>query len=273
MAKPNNELQALFEDFNQEALTQEREEQEQDDAANSKRIKLAEGKTVLRILPARRGQGPRPWRTFFQHRVEIPGAANAVIFTCPRMEAKLPCPVCTQVRRMEASSNRVDKDRAFKMSAKRRHVCNALYRSAIESGPKLFEFGKTVYDKLCELRDEDGGHGVNFSHPITGSDIVIIRTGTKLDTEYSITPDLKGPRPITDDAAQLKTILETMHDLESEVAPLPEEELTRRLNGEAPTRGGGGRTGPARGVTAADRMAESGGFAKGQVVYPGDDDE
>jgi hypothetical protein len=259
--QPNQELSTLFDDFDLDAHLADKEEAKS--GGDQKRIKLEEGTVRFRVLPARKGssQHGKPWRKVWRHYVPIPGKDNSATFVCPRLEAKLPCRVCTRMKQMSASSNTVDQTRAEELKPKERWIVNVLDRAAPEDGPKIWEFGWMVYKQLSHIRDEDDGLGVNFSHPVTGTDIVVTRKGMKKNnTGYTAVLDPKGAgKPVFDDAVKLKQVLEQMHDLDAECRPLSDADILRVLEGEKPER----RSAPI-GRTADDVI-------NGEVVQ--DDDE
>lgn len=273
MPKPNAQAAntdatlALYDDYDLATLHAEQEEAKKASAGGKFLGKLPEGKTVLRYLPPRKGT-KSPFRVVYRHYVDIPGVQHAVKFVCPRMEAKLPCRVCTKARQMQASSNPVDQERGKKLLPRREVLANCFKRANPEDGVKIHSFGKTVHDQLMEIRDPDQGLGINFTHPVTGRDIIIIRKGTgPLDTEYKVSVHPDGASPIADDAAKIREVLEQMHNLEAECTPPTDEEMQELLSGRKPQARRPAAVGNEfGGPTASDRVYD------GQVV-DGEDEE
>lgn len=267
MSKNTDSTLALYEDFSLEALGEDREETKK--LSEGKMLPaLPEGKTVLRMLPPRRGQ-KTPWRRVYQHYVDIPGLQNTVQFVCPRMEAKLPCKVCTKAKQLQAASNPVDQKRGERLMPKARWFANVLPRKSPESGLKIWGFGKTILDALQEIRDPDQGLGLNFTHPVDGIDLFAMRKGTKQnDTEYKVLVDPNGGSPLAAEAGAMTELLQQMHNLDSMAYVPSAEEIDELLAGRKPERRR--EQAPAKnefsGRTAADAYT-------GEIVNPKDEEE
>ena len=58
--------------------------------------------------------------------------------------------------------------------------------NATDAGTQVFAFGKMIYEQLRSIRN-DPDSGGDFTHPETGFDIIIERTGSgKFDTAYDV---------------------------------------------------------------------------------------
>jgi hypothetical protein len=256
---------ALYADFDLDALDEDKEETKKH--SSSKRLgALPEGKTVLRMLPARKGSShaPKPWIKMWQHRVEIPGLDKPVFIVCPRMHAKAPCRVCTTAKRMEASQNPVDQDRAFRLLPMLNFVTNVVKRGAEEDGVKLWQFGKKVHEQLQVIRDADQGEGKNFTHLTEGYDLMVIRKGTALKTTYTVRT-AQGTSPLAADAVQMNEILQQGHNLDALIVVPSDEEIEDMLQGRAPQRREGRSAPRSSGPSASDRI-----YGEGKMV---EDDE
>jgi hypothetical protein len=230
--KNTNTSLALYEDFDLDALQQDREDSKK--SSKSKNLgALPQGKTVLRMGPPRPGT-KTPWRPVWMHYVDVPGLDNSVAFVCPRMEAKLPCRVCTKAKQMQASNNPVDQKRGENLLPQRQLFANVFQRAAPEEGWKVWKFGTMIHKKLIEIRDPDEGLGLNFTHPVNGYDLIIIRTGEKKNTRYSVAVDPKGPSPLLPDNAEMTELLQQMHNLESLAAVPSDHDIQEMLAGRRP---------------------------------------
>lgn len=148
-------------------------------------LKLEAGRNVVRFLPPKLGMRS-PFVKVQQHFMEIPGAQKSAVFNCPRMENRR-CAGCVQVDTLRATGNPIDNDKAGKWAAKLRVYANVISRKNPEMGPQVIAFGKMIYEKLLALRqDEDAGG--DFTHPDEGFDIIISKTGEKMNTKYDVTP-------------------------------------------------------------------------------------
>lgn len=175
-------------------------------------MKLNVGRNVVRFLPPPPGKRS-PFVVTHQHYVEIPGTTSKVVFNCPRMSKPAkPCPVCARAEKLRANGNPVDRDRAYDLFPRRRVFANVIDRSCPEKGPLVLSFGKKIHEALIALRtDEDAGG--DFTHPITGFDLVIERKGTgKTDTEYKVMP-ARGNSKLAPSEAQMQEWIDSQADL------------------------------------------------------------
>lgn len=185
-------------------------------------MKLKVGKNVVRILPPAPGKNT-PFRVVHQHFVRLPTQPDPVIFVCPRMETRTPCPVCSQSAKLRSSGNPADRDKAWELQPKRRVFAAVIDREAPELGPRVLAFGKQIHEELVALRDDEDAGG-DFTHPVSGYDVVIERKGTgKNDTEYRVR---RVPResPLSADAAEMAGWADSLPDLDAfaKVKPLSE---------------------------------------------------
>lgn len=227
---------SMFGDFDTAAAEDHAAQAEKDRGAG-KFLKLPEGKSVIRFMPPAKGERV-PFKTVWEHNIDLPG--GKVSFACPRNNHKLACPACQQ----EASLMAQGLDaRAKGFKAKKRHYANVIVRGEEDLGPRIFGFGYTIEEDLISYRrDMD----VNFSHPITGTDILVIRKGTTAtNTEYKTTLDPKGPRPLAESDAQLQELADAMHDLNTVVRSKTAPEIIELLQGggsnQNSNQGGGNR--------------------------------
>ena len=165
----------------------EKEQEELDKLGSGSFLKLKVGRNVVRVLPPKLGQRS-PFTMTYQHVINKPGAAKPISFNCPRMMSKKPCPVCQKAEQLRSTGRDADYKAAGDLLPRLRVYCNVIDRSNPEAGPKVMAIGKTVHEELVALRrDQDAGG--DYTHPETGFDIIIKRTGTtKNDTSYDIKP-------------------------------------------------------------------------------------
>lgn len=89
-------------------------------------------------------------------------------FLCPRLNHGKSCPVCDFASSLIKSEDEQDKALAKKLFAKQRIYAVVIDRGDAEPTPKLWGFGKTVYQQLLtDLVDEDVG---NYMDPKAGLD-------------------------------------------------------------------------------------------------------
>jgi hypothetical protein len=154
-------------------------------------MKLEVGRNIVRFLPPPVGRNS-PFVTTFQHFLDLPGVPDPVIFNCPRLMARQPCPACAKGDKLKASGNRKDGEAARNFWASRRVFACVIDRNDEDAGPKILGFGKMIHEALVAIRrDEDTGG--DFTHPEDGFDLVIERTGSgRTDTRYAVRPARKS---------------------------------------------------------------------------------
>ncbi len=211
------------------------EEQKDIDQSGGAFFKLKAGRNVVRFPPPPVG-ARSPFLKVHQHFVQFPGMAKAASFNCPRLMSKLPCPVCKKCDELRATGNPADYELAGEYLAKPRVFANIIDRANPEAGPQIIAFGKKIHESLVALRTDEVAGG-DFTHPETGFDIVITRSGTtKNDTEYEV----KASRKIT--PLGNMEWLEQLHDL-GRLGRVPSgEDILRMLGGPARANVGGGRS-------------------------------
>jgi hypothetical protein len=146
-------------------------------------MSLKEGKNIVRFLPPLMGQ-TRPFKTVIQHYIKR-AVGNQLVIVCPQQMAKQRCPVCEKIKILAGSRSRADQELAKTYSARRRIFANVIDRSDPEKGPQILGFGKMIQDDLVSIR-EDPNAGGDFCDPKVGFDIVIERTGSGMQTKYSV---------------------------------------------------------------------------------------
>lgn len=276
MGNSDSELQSYFGDFDENTADKEAAAAER--GAEGKYLKLPEGKTVLRFLPPKPGQSSI-FQVVMKHHFTPIGRQESVQFACPSHHAKgsdgsaAPCPLCTQVRKLEASSRQADNDRAREMFPRKTVYANVVRRPRRDEDEytprvQIYGFSGGIHKELLNIRATEG-QGINFSHPITGRDVTIIRKGQKLETKYKVFPDVSASQ-LAPSTEAMKALLESAHDLRKEGVVLSLDDIMDLLeNGKRDRddrRGGNQRSRgdlPRGGRTAADDAADD-GFGPGQ---------
>lgn len=215
---------ATYGEWTPEAM--ERESREM--ASGGEYWKPEVGRNIVRFLPPRVGQ-QSPFVVNHQHFVRMPGVDKPIVFSCPRMHEQKRCLVCSKADQLEASGSQRDAAAARDLRPSRRMFANIVVNPS-EAGAKisLWGFGKTVYDQLRAIKEDDENGG-DFLNPKTGFDISVRRKGTgKTDTEYH----LQAARQSTPLANP--DWLSALPDLRKLIKVPTEEQQRRLLDGEDP---------------------------------------
>jgi len=141
-----------------------------------------DGRNVIRLLPAKAGQ-----EFYAEAKVRYNVGPNNKMVTVPLDSSKETCPIHYFVDQLYKSGDKDDEKLAKRMKASNRYYFNVIDRS-IEEGKEgygevlLFGCGTTIFtDILGIIVDPDYG---DVTDPEMGYDIIITKSGKKLDTEY-----------------------------------------------------------------------------------------
>jgi hypothetical protein len=205
---------------------EERKAVDAETASTSVYITLKEGDTTVRFLPPPVGV-QNPFMRTHRHFIRLANLEHPVVFNCPRMLAKQPCPVCEQVDKLKASGNRADYKKAGSFLPRLYIFANVIDRAQEERGPLILRFGKTIFDQLMEIRT-DLKKGGDYTNPEEeGFDIIITRKGSGMqDTEYSVYPCKRNS-----ELGDLSWI-DKQHNLVKEREVLTYDEIVDMLKGE-----------------------------------------
>jgi hypothetical protein len=186
------------------------------------------GTTVVRLLPPKIG-----WKSPFviqhQHFIRMPGVDGAVIFCCPKMHESKTCLACAKSEQLEASGNARSERAARDLRPQKRMMTNIVVNPKdAQSKVQVWAFGRTVYDQLKAIRENDEGGG-NFIDPISGFNLGVKRVGTgKDDTKYTIIPSRTASGLVNMEWIDVQTDLRRMIRIPTT------EQQARLLEGEDP---------------------------------------
>lgn len=215
-----------------EAAAAEDKAQRSDSGGGVEYVKLKEGRNVLRLLPPTVGSDS-PFHRVWQHYINTDDG-KLVVFECPwrgkHGSERERCPACEEAERLDRSTNPLDKERARRLWPSRRVYANAIDRADPDAGTKVLVVGKMIYEGLLNIaRDPDAGG--DFTHPETGFDVIVSRTGTGMDTRYKVTA-ARSNSPLSEDDAEADEWLDTMHTLKDSVRGLTFDEIKAVATGE-----------------------------------------
>ena len=191
-------------------------------------LKMQDGSNVIRIIPPFKGQS-LPWVEVHQHFVKFPDQQKPVVFNCPKLMGGGSCPACDKAEQLSLSGNPNDQKNAKEFEPGYRAFCYAVNRKEPEKGIQPFAFGKSILKRLIEFRRNPDLGGGDFTHPKTGKDIIITKTGAQMGTRYQT--DLGAQRPLCETDDQLMEWLDNVPDegLQGFAKVLPLATIVTRL--------------------------------------------
>lgn len=174
---------------------------------NADMLYLQPGTTQVRILPPYSDKGIF-FKEVTKHRVRV--GKRTEIFVCPMAEAGLPCLVCEKGQELTDSLDEVKMEFARENLRPRNAY---LYNVICHSGPQnrkneTPEFGKVycmeagvmVHKQIIALDQDPACGWADLTTVGNGVNLMIKRTGQRLNTEYNVSPHGAGR---TDIFAQL----------------------------------------------------------------------
>jgi len=139
-----------------------------------------EGRNTVRILPEVGGM-----EAFYQP-VGIHNLPNKKRIYCPAFttEGELECPVCELVQELYSAGDKTSRSLAGDMRVRRKFWMNVIDRENEKAGPVILTAGVTIFTPIVSLiGDPDYG---DITDVDTGTDIVIKRTGSGIETSYDV---------------------------------------------------------------------------------------
>ena len=198
-------------------------------------MNLTEGKNVLRFMPfplekiITTTQGQETDESIFeivmQHFIRATDEMKPAVFACPRLHWKCQCIGCKATMKLAATGNPLDQKIAKGWEPNFQVYANVIDRKNEEKGPRVLRFGRTIYNALCSIA-QDEEKGGDFTDPgKDGFDIIITRTGTKKEnTKYEVQASRKSSA-LGDEAW-----IEMQHDLRQFKKKYTDKELLKLLS-------------------------------------------
>lgn len=155
-------------------------------------LKPQPGKHKYRILPSWRNGEAQFWHDYAMHFVKTAesGDKPAAVYICADKTFGKPCEVCDAIKKSIAVS--VDDamtKRLKEAQSAQRYLMNVLHLTGPEpTKVQTLEIGQGAFENICVLIGEWG----DITDLNTGIDIIIERTGSGLDTKYSVQPASKS---------------------------------------------------------------------------------
>mgnify|MGYP001764578478 CR=1 FL=1 len=223
------------------------------------KLQAQEEPYIVRFLPAREDE-ESAIKVLWQHFFEFPDNGT-FSFNCPKMMARQHCDGCALVERLKESGSSSDEKMAKKFMAKVNVVSRLVLRGDEGFGPRIFRFGRMIFDELKLLR-KNPRQGGDFTDPTErGYDIEIMVTGEKMERRYKIYPGQRGPLA---DPEQVREWLNMMPSLDGFAKILPPEAIRTGLRLGQPSLSAPRAAEPPRmSNQAAPRTLESRNMASG----------
>lgn len=176
-------------------------------------LKLPVGRTKVRILP---GQDPGSVDKDFYvksivHYNVNPNNPKLPVISPKSKNPNAYCPIMERVNQLRHSTDPADQAEVKRMWPKTFYYMGLVMLEGPDAG-KLFvlQGRKTLWKKIMSLMNEpDYG---DITHPVEGFDVVLVKSGKDLDTEYDVLPS-RNPSPISDDPEEVQQILANQFDL------------------------------------------------------------
>lgn len=152
-------------------------------------LKPAAGKHSYRVLPGWRGGDDKQfYHDYSMHFIKTieSGDKPAAVYVCVDKTYGKPCEVCDAIKKsMAVSADDAMSKRLKEAMSAQRYLMNVLHLTGPEpTKVQVLELGQTAFEAICALIVEYD----DITDPTAGRDIIITRTGTGLDTKYTVMP-------------------------------------------------------------------------------------
>ena len=173
------------------------------------KMEAREDPYIVRFLPATMEE-ESAIRVVYQHYIEFPDQSSFK-FNCPKMMARQYCEGCAFVERLYETGTPADEKLAKRFAPKVRVYTTLIDRDNEALGPRIFDFGKMIFDELTLMR-KNPRQGGDFTNPTEkGYDIEIYVTGEKMERRYKPYP---GQKCVLASPEQVKAWLQEKPSLE-----------------------------------------------------------
>lgn len=160
-------------------------------------LKPQPGTHTYRVLPSWRGGDEKQfWHDFAMHFIKSSDGTTkpAAVYICSDKTFGKPCEVCEAAKKLMAVSTNDDMTKQLKEAlSAQRYLLNVLHLTGTEPEKvQTLEVGQGVFESICGLIGEYG----DITDLNEGTDLKITRTGTGLDTKYTVMPAAKS-KPVS----------------------------------------------------------------------------
>lgn len=182
-----------------------------------------EGKNVVRFMPPL--QGRPAVKIWHKHYFQAGGERKAII--CTKLQFNQPCPMCAQRLKLASSSSRADQKQARAYEASPKVYANVVDMKNPEKGVQVWRISPGLFKKIRKAIDV-ADVGKIFADPEKGFNIIFVKTGSGLNTEYDPVSVARESTPLPD----AETLMAQQVDLESLESAPTDEEQDEAIDGE-----------------------------------------
>lgn len=185
--------------------------------------KLQTGKNTLRFLPPLPGWGS-PFLLVYTHFIDDAVTGKTIGIVCPLKQAKQRCPICERIAALSRSGNAADVSYAEKLKPSVYGYANAIVVGQETLGPVIVQLPFwSVYKRLLVMRG-DPDLGGNFTDPVGGCDIIILKEGSGQASKYPSTTAARKSRPLSPDEMAMIPLQQEL----ARLGALPDREKMRK---------------------------------------------
>ena len=227
--------------------------------------KPGQGKNVVRFIPPM--QGKKPIKIWFKHYFQLGKDRRYIV--CTKYQYNEHCPLCARAQKLRTSGNKADAAKAKSFDPQAQVYANIVDMKTPEKGVQLWTMSQGVFKKIMEAIDL-AGVGKTFADPERGFNILFMRKGEGLNTEYTGHTVDRSPSPLPD----AETLLASQIDVESCESPPTDEEQDDALEGEFEDKSARPKTDRAGGSRRERSVNEAPAkqSARGEISYDDEDD-
>lgn len=199
--------------------------QELNEKNRPKAEKIRDGRNRYRLLPGWRKNGdPTFDHSFGQHFIKDATGAIVAVYVCTSHTFGNSCQICDAIRAgFRAKPDPTTEELLKEAGASKQILVNMLHRDGKEPNkPMVFGLPVSVYEDIFKVIEQYWEDGVNALDLDTGVDLIIDRTGSGINTRYSVMVAPKSS-PVS------KDVLNNLVDLDEYVKQESEQGLVKAL--------------------------------------------
>lgn len=174
-------------------LRQRRKQIAQESGDRAKTVKPPQGESRIRILPHKSGDTSLAFDlTFGQHFIKDEKDDLKAVYVCVDKAFGRPCPVCAAIQQgVNQATSDGQIEALDKSKAGNRVILNALIREGGGSNvkpnePVLLDISPTLFGQIIDIFEQWGGESCWSTD--AGMDLIFNRTGTGMNTRYTVQP-------------------------------------------------------------------------------------